>query len=57
MVDLAGIKNTLCRVSDRVRPKMGNCAALEGQLCGKNYQLCSKLCDSQFFISHVFGGC
>ena len=25
----------------------------EGQLCGKKYQLCGKLCGSQFLISNV----
>ena len=27
----------------------------EGHLCGKKYQLCGKLCGSQFLISNVFG--
>ena len=28
----------------------------EGQLCGKKYQLCGKLCGSQLLISNVLGG-
>ena len=27
----------------------------EGQLCGKKYQLCGKLCGSQLLISNVLG--
>ena len=36
--------------------KWGIVQHYEGQLCGKKYQLCSKLCGSQFLISNVFGG-
>ena len=36
--------------------KWGIVRHCEGQLCGKNYQLCGKLCGSQFLISNVLGG-
>ena len=35
--------------------KWGIVRHYKGQLCGKKYQLCSKLCGSQFLISNVLG--
>ena len=46
----------LNRASDRVRPKMGNCATLRRSIVQQKDQLCSKSCGSQFLISNVLRG-